>query len=348
MSSNEYRPILEFTRGKIVESIHYGAFVIMDSRGQSLASHGSPETITYLRSSAKPFQALPLIESGGAKYWAFTPKEIAITCASHSGTDDHAETLAGMQKKIGIIQNHLQCGIHRPTDADTANAMLLNGEEPTPNRHNCSGKHTGMLAYAKMKDQSLQDYLNPQHPLQKEILHTFCQMCDLEPEGIAFGIDGCSAPNFATPLWNAALGFARLVDPWELSPQRADACEQITIAMTSHPKMIAGPGKFDTRLMATTGGKIVSKGGAEGFQAIGIKPGALGSDSPGIGIAIKISDGDLRGRARPAVALAILKKLGVLTATEAEFLADLGPSYAIYNWRKILVGEARPIFELKF
>jgi len=200
MSSNEYRPILEFTRGKIVESIHYGAFVIMDSRGQSLASHGSPETITYLRSSAKPFQALPLIESGGAKYWAFTPKEIAITCASHSGTDDHAETLAGMQKKIGIIQNHLQCGIHRPTDADTANAMLLNGEEPTPNRHNCSGKHTGMLAYAKMKDQSLQDYLNPQHPLQKEILHTFCQMCDLEPEGIAFGIDGCSAPNFATPL----------------------------------------------------------------------------------------------------------------------------------------------------
>ena len=160
------------------------------------------------------------------------------------------------------------------------------------------------------------------------------------------GTDGCSAPNFAIPLRNAAWGFARLVDPWELIPQRAAACEKITAAMTSHPEMIAGPGKFDTRLMAATGGKIISKGGAEGYQAIGIKPGVLGSDSPGIGIAIKISDGDLRGRARPAVALEILIKMGALTTLEAESLADLGPNFSIYNWRKILVGEARPIFEL--
>lgn len=347
ISSDEYRPILEFARGETVESIHYGAFAIVDSHGKLLASHGSSELITYLRSSAKPFQALPFIENGGAKHWSFTTKEIAITCASHSGTNDHAETLADMQAKIGIDQSYLQCGVHRPTDADTAKTMLLNGEDPTPNRHNCSGKHTGMLAYCQMKNISTQDYLDPQHPMQQEILHTFCEMCDLEPKRVPLGTDGCSAPVFATPLWNTALGFARLVDPWELSPQRASACEEITTAMTSYPEMIAGPGKFDTRLMAATGGKIVTKGGAEGYQAIGIKPGVLGTDSPGIGIAIKISDGDLKSRARPAVSLGILAQLGALTSAEAESLADLGPKCSIYNWRKILVGKTRPLFKLE-
>jgi L-asparaginase II len=347
MATGSYLPILELTRGETVESIHFGAFAIVNSQDQLLAAHGDPETITYLRSSAKPFQALPLIQSGGAKYWAFTHKEIAITCASHAGTDDHVNTLADMQAKIGITQNHLQCGVHSPIDTETAKALLLKHEEPTPNRHNCSGKHTGMLACAQMKGYSLNDYLDPQHPLQQEILQAFCEMCNLEPELVALGIDGCSAPNFATPLRNAALGFARLVDPWESSPKRAAACREITTAMTSHPDMVAGPGKFDTRLMAATGGKIVSKGGAEGYQAIGIMPRVLGPDSPGVGIAIKISDGDLRGRARPVVSLAILNSLGALTSSEAQALADLGPSFQIKNWRQILVGEAHPTFEVK-
>ena len=347
MTTDSYLPLLELTRGQAVESIHYGAFAIVNSQGQLLASHGNPETITYLRSSAKPFQALPFIESGGAKYWGFTPKEIAITCASHAGTDEHADTLAHMQSKIGVTQDHLQCGVHTPMDTETTKALLLKHEEPTPNRHNCSGKHTGMLAYAQMKGYSLEDYLDPQHPLQQEILQIFCEMCDLEPGLVALGIDGCSAPNFATPLRNAALGFARLVDPCTLPEKRAAACREITAAMTSHPQMVAGPGRFDTRLMATTGGKIVAKGGAEGYQAIGIMPNVLGPDSPGIGIAIKISDGDLQSRARPAVALAILISLGALSAAEAQALADLGPSFQIKNWRQILVGAARLTFELE-
>jgi L-asparaginase II len=346
MITAPYLPVLALNRAETIESTHYGAFAIVNSHGKLLAAHGSPEAITYLRSSAKPFQALPLIESGGAEHWAFTPKEIAITCASHAGTDDHVQTLAGMQAKIGVTQNHLQCGIHPPIDPDTAKHLLLNGEDPTPNRHNCSGKHTGMLAYVQAKNLPLENYLEPKHPLQQEIMRTLCEMCKLEPEHIALGIDGCSAPNFAIPLRNAALGFARLVDPWELPPQRAAACAQITAAMTSHPEMVAGPGEFDTRLMAATSGKIVSKGGAEGHQAIGIQPGVLNPDSPGVGIAIKISDGDPRGRARNAVALQILTQLAALTSSEAQSLADLGPSFQIYNWRKILVGQASPTFQL--
>ncbi len=346
METTPYLPILALNRGETLESIHYGAFAIVDSRGKLLASHGSPDAITFLRSSSKPFQALPLVEGGGAKHWGFTLKEIAITCASHAGTDDHAQTLVGMQTNIGITQNHLQCGTHPPIDSDTAKSMLLKGEDITPNRHNCSGKHTGMLAFAKAENHPLENYLDPEHPIQQEILRTFCEMCKLEPDQVAFGTDGCSAPNFAIPLRNAALGFARLVDPWELPPKRAAACKQITDAMTSHPIMVAGPGKFDTRLMTASGGKIVSKGGAEGYQAICIIPGALGPESPGIGIAIKISDGDPHGRARPAVALQILTQLGALTPSEAQSLSDLGPNFQIHNWRKILVGQASPIFHL--
>jgi L-asparaginase II len=347
MPTGSYRPILALTRGETVESVHYGAVIVVNSRGEQLFAHGDPETITYLRSSAKPFQALPLIESGGAKHWHLTPKEIAITCASHSGTDDHANTLGGMQAKIGITEKHLQCGVHAPIDAETAKTLVQKQLDPTPNRHNCSGKHTGMLAYAQMKGYSLDDYLDPRHPLQQEILQTFCEMCMLDPALVALGTDGCSAPNFAIHLRNAALGFARLVDPWALSDQRAAACKVITSAMTQHPKMVAGPGRFDTRLMAATCGKIVSKGGAEGYQALGILPGVLGADAPGIGVAIKISDGDPRGRARPAVALEILHSLGVLTTEEAQSLADLGPRFEIRNWRKILVGEAYPTLKIE-
>jgi len=348
MPNGSYRSLLALTRGETVESIHYGAFAIVNSRGKLLAAHGNPETSTFLRSSAKPFQALPLVESGGAKYWNLTPKEIAIICASHSGTDDHAKTLAGIQAKIGINENQLQCGVHPPIDPETAKSLLLNHLEPTPNRHNCSGKHTGMLAFAQMRKYSLDNYLELQHPLQQEILLTFSEMCAMDPELISLGTDGCSAPNFAIPLRNAAFGFARLVDPWELSTQRAAACKVITTAMSSYPEMVGGAGRFDTRLMAATHGKIVSKGGAEGYQAIGLLPGVLGANSPGVGIAIKISDGDLRSRARPAVALGILNSLGALTLEEAQSLADLGPNFEIRNWRKILVGEAHTTFKLAF
>ena len=344
MPESPFLPILALNRGNTIESTHYGAFAVVDSHGKLLKSYGSPDAVTFLRSSAKPFQSLPLIESGGAKYWDFNLKEIAITCASHAGTDDHAQTLAGIQKKIGVTQNHLQCGIHPPIDEPTAKRLLLQGLEPTQNRHNCSGKHTGMLAYARFKNLPLVNYLDPNHPLQQEILQTFCEMCKINSESVALGIDGCSAPNFAISLRNAALGFARLVDPWELSSGRASACKQIIKAMTSHPEMIAGPGKFDTRLMATTGGKIISKGGAEGYQAVGILPGVISNNSPGVGIAVKISDGDQRGRVRPAVLLQILNQLGVLTNSEIQLLEDLGPQFPIHNWRDILVGQAYTIF----
>ncbi|MBU1660309.1 MAG: asparaginase, partial [Chloroflexi bacterium] len=126
--------------------------------------------VTFLRSSAKPFQALPFIESGGHERWNLTPREIAILCASHTGTDEHVSVLQEIQGKIEVTQADLLCGIHAPIDAPTREALRERGEEPTPNRHNCSGKHTGMLAHARLFNFPIADYINPEHPVQKRIL----------------------------------------------------------------------------------------------------------------------------------------------------------------------------------
>lgn len=347
MTISSYLPILELTRGALCESIHYGCIAVVDSHGRTLASHGDPNIISFLRSSAKPFQALPLIEQGRHEHWGLSKKEIAITCASHIGTDDHAQTIASIQGKIGITHENLLCGIHPLIDRETKESMRQRGEEPTQNRHNCSGKHTGMLALARHLNLPIDDYVNPEHAIQTEILQSFSDICDVNLDKIVMGTDGCSAPNFAIPLRKAALGFARLCDPTpHFSESRATACQIITDAMLAHPDMVSGNGRFDTCIMEIAEGKIISKGGAEGYQCLGIMPGALGPNSSGVGIAIKISDGDLKSRVRPAVSLEILRQLGVLTQAQLDLLAEFGPRSIIKNWRELTVGEMYPTFTL--
>ena len=281
--TNTYEPVFELTRGKIVESIHFGAAAVVDAHGQLLARLGDPHLVTFLRSSAKPFQVLPFIERAGQEKFGLTQREIALMCSSHSGTDEQVETVKGMQAKIGVKVSDLLCGTHYPLHEPTADAMKLRGELPTAYRHNCSGKHTGMLAHARLLAAPLENYLDFDHPVQKNILQAFAEMCEVPVESVELGIDGCSAPNFAVPLYNAALAFARLCDPHDQSQSRAAACRTISSAMITHPDMVGGPGRFDTALMRAGKGFILVKGGAEGFQSIGLLPGALGAGSPGVG-----------------------------------------------------------------
>ena len=356
ISISSYAPIFELTRGETVESIHEGAVAVVDAHGRLLAWYGDPDAVTFLRSTAKPFQVMPFIEHGGADYYQLSPRQIAVMCASHSGTDDHVQVVRSIQEKAGIAEAELLCGVHEPIDEGTARSMRQRGENPTSNRHNCSGKHTGMLAYVHMLASQAGDgvedlpYIDPTHRIQQEILETFANMCALSPEQVALGIDGCSAPNFAAPLRNVALAYARLCDPEEgsVAPvSRAAACHRISAAMMAHPDMVGGPGRFDTCLMEVARGRIVTKGGAEAFQGIGVMPGALGPGSPALGIAMKIADGDARGRARSAVALEVLRQLGALSPDELMALSDFGPRLPVLNWRKIVAGQAYPVFELK-
>ncbi|MDZ4159154.1 MAG: asparaginase [Anaerolineaceae bacterium] len=347
MFYHSYQPLVEVTRGQTVESVHLGALAVVDARGNLLASCGDPGTVAFLRSSAKPFQALPLVESGAADAFGFDEREIAITCASHSGTDEHFAVIAAMQKKIGVSEADLLCGSHPPIfHPPTLRALIQRGEEATPNRHNCSGKHTGMLARARFENHPIEDYINPHHPVQAGNLQVFAEMTGMAVEQIATGTDGCSAPVFAVPLRNAALAYARLSQPDGLPTARAAACQRIFHAMTNHPDLIAGPGRFDTLLMQFAGGSILAKMGAEGYQGLGLLPGVLAPGSPGIGIAIKIADGDSADRAVATVAVETLRQLGALPSQAPVGLENFYPR-PVFNWSKKVVGEIRPIFQLQ-
>ena len=346
MNYANYAAMIEVTRGPIVESVHFGAAAVVDTTGRLVAHFGDPDTVTYLRSSAKPLQLLPFMELGGAEAFDLSDRQVAVMCASHSGTDDHVAVIRSIQQKIGVTEANLMCGVHMPGDEKTVLAMIKRGEEPTPLRHNCSGKHTGMLAQAVLRHLPIEDYINPAHPVQTLILQTFAEMCGVTVAEMPLGTDGCSAPVFAVSLRSAALGYARLCEPDSLTPRRAVACRRITRSMTSNPDMIAGPERFDTNLMAVCRGKIVTKGGAEGYQAIGVMPGVLGPGSSALGITIKISDGDETSRARTLASIEILRQLGALTDSELKALAqyDVRP---VHNWRKLEVGEIRPCFKLE-
>lgn len=343
-----FQPLLELTRGGLIETRHSGAIAVADSHGRLIAHYGDPNIVVFLRSSAKPLQALPLVESGAARAFGLTLREIALACASHAGLEMHVETARAMQAKIGLSEAALECGTHPVENPETAAQMALAGVAPSPIYNNCSGKHTGMLAVAKHLGLPLSGYTEPQHPLQQRIVRTMAEMFGLPPQSIGLGIDGCSAPNFAVPLVNAAAGFARLVEANGSSPARGEAARVICAAMSAHPEMVQGPGGSDTELMRVRPGLIIAKRGAEGYQAIGLAPGALGPGSPALGVALKVADGT--PRAVPFVAMEVLRQLGALREPELAQLAGHGfvPPQVLKNWRGLTVGEARACFRLEF
>jgi L-asparaginase II len=316
----------------------------VDSVGGLLAWAGDPQHVTFMRSSAKPFQNLPLIESGAAEHYGINHKQIALACASHVGSEAHVRTAEAFQVTVGVEESELLCGVHTPRDEEAARRLTIEGKDPRPNQHNCSGKHTGMLALARYLGESTDDYLEHEHPVQRSILSTLAEMCCLSDAQIELGVDGCSAPNFALPLASAARGLARLADPAGLPEARAQACRTIFSAMTTHPEMVRGPGGFDTRLMEVAGGNILSKAGAEGYQAIAIEAGAISADSPAMGLAVKIADGN--GRATRPVTLAVLHELGLLGEAEMKELAEFSASTR-HNYRGLQVGEERVTLQLK-
>ncbi len=346
MNSSDAQPLVEVTRGAVVESIHYGVIVVADPTHRVLTSVGNPDTVTYLRSSAKPFQVLPFVERGGVEHFKLNDRELAVMCASHHGTDEHVQVVQSIQAKIGVSADDLLCGIHPPEDKATARRMIENHEANSPLRHNCSGKHTGMLAHCKLRGWPIEDYINPTHPLQQTIFETFSQMCGVPVQEIKFGTDGCSAPVFAVPMSAAAWAFARLADPTNLTESRATACHHIFNAVTHNPEMIAAPGALDTELMRIGAGKLLVKSGAEGYLGIAVLPGACGKGSPAYGVTIKVTDGDMHEeRARATIAIEVLRQLGALNQEQLAQLAefDRRPQF---NWRHIEVGEIRAAFSL--
>ena len=333
--------IAETIRGGIVESIHHGVVVAVDTRGEVAASAGNPDHVVFFRSSAKPFQAIPLIESGAADAYGFTPAELALACASHYGSPEHKRQVAAMLAKIGLSETDLRCGCPLPIDADEAARIVTGAVAPSPLQCDCSGKHAGMLATIVHERGSTDDYLDPNHPLQRRILGVMSEVLRTPREEIALGVDGCSLPTFGAPLRAFATAFAALAAPTSVpvdcGRDHAAALDRLRAAMTAHPENVSGHGDLVTDLMDISGGRIVAKSGAEGLICLAVP-------ERGLGIAVRILDGSFR--VHPEVVLATLAQLDILDAAAREAIAARH-SPQVRNHNGWLVGEYRPAFRLK-
>ncbi|HKO99951.1 MAG TPA: asparaginase [Pyrinomonadaceae bacterium] len=337
-------PLVEVTRGGITESRHRGHIVAVDPDGQILAHLGARETVTYLRSSAKPHQAIPLIVSGAADRFGFDEREVALACASHSGEQIHTEVAASMLKKIGLTPEHLKCGIHEPFSPEVARQLRERGEKPNILQNNCSGKHAGMLALALHLNAPIETYDRPENPVQLAIGETISEFSDIPMQDIAVGIDGCGVPVFGITVKGMALMYARLVaPPAKFSEDTKAACKRIVSAMAGHPELIGGTSeRLDTEIMRAAGGKLISKVGAEGVYTSGVLP--CDRWPKGFGLALKIEDGDDH-RARPTVVIESLRQLGILADESLEAVSRYA-FFPVRNRRGDVVGEVTPEFKL--
>jgi len=292
-------PLAAVRRGELVESVHRGRFAAYDPRGDVLEALGDPEAYVYLRSAAKPFQALPLILSGTADAFGLTNKELAVACASHNAEEPHLAAVRSILEKAGLSEDDLQSGVHPPMYEPADAKLIRRGEEPRPIHSNCSGKHSGMLAVCVHEGYETLDYRDPGHPLQRRILGLIAEVCGVENDEVLIAGDNCGVPAFALPLRSFATGLARMATGEELPDHLVEAALRIRDAMRAHPFMVAGTGRFDTEIMERT--YLLVKGGAEAVLAVG--------NPEGWGMVLKISDGSQR--AVQPVALAALEHMGV-------------------------------------
>ncbi len=338
-------PLVEVKRGSITESRHRGHIAVVEADGNIIACAGAYETVTFLRSSAKPLQALPLLVSGAADRFGFTDQEVALACASHNGEPIHTEIVSSMLRKIGLGVEALKCGVHEPYGVEAARELQKRGEQPNALHNNCSGKHAGMLAVAVHLGASIDNYESPENPVQKAIADTVSEFCGVPVTDMAVGIDGCAAPIFGITVKAMALSYARLVSPPETFDKvTRDACERIVRVMSAYPELIGGTSdRLDTEIMRAAPHRVISKVGADGVYTAGILP--CKEWPNGLGLALKIEDGDDK-LARPTVVVESLKQLGVLRDESLEAVAKYA-FFPVRNRRGDLVGEITASFALK-
>lgn len=307
-------PILcRLTRGAAVESVHRGAWCVVNSAGSVLESAGEIEFPFYARSSIKCLQALPLLETGAAEHFGYDESDLALSIASHNGEAIHTERAAGILERLGLTEADLRCGAQAPTDSEVRFQLRRDQLRPTQLHHNCSGKHAGFLALATHLGADPVRYLDPESPGQVLVRSAIADLADVPLESLRPGIDGCSAPNYRLSLRALATAFARVSNPDGLEQKRRGFCQRMTQAAANHPDLIAGTRKrIDTDILRATGGRLFAKVGAEAVYAIGVR----GKD---LAFALKMDDGAYRGMFK--VVLALCERLGLLQSHEREALA---------------------------
>ena len=327
---------IEATRGDLVESVHRVSVAVVSADGRLIASAGDPARVSFWRSAAKPFQALPLLDDGVADAVGLTPAELALACASHSSEPAHLAAIEGMLRRIGIQAADLACGPHPPLSVAVAARVAREGIALTPVWSNCSGKHAGMLALARHHGWPTAGYERPGHPVQQRILAEVSRWTGVPARTIPTATDGCAAVTFALPLSAMAAAWAGFGASPNVGPARLRA------AMTAHPDMVAGTGRLCTELMAALPGRVVAKVGAGGVYCAALL-------DLGLGVALKVSDGD--SEASPLALLAVLRALGERAGPGSAY--DLAPVAAhaerpVLNTRGARVGTVRTAGGLRF
>ena len=332
-------PILvEALRGQAVESSHCGALAVLDADGAVLAALGDIDRPIFPRSAVKVLQALPLVTSGAADRLGLSDAELAIACASHNGEALHTQTVAGLLAKAGLDVSALECGTHWPYLDSASRALASQGLEPNALNNNCSGKHAGFLCLACAMHggvdlrQYARGYVKPEHPVMREVTAALQMSTGFDLRNAPQGVDGCSIPTYAIPLRNLAQAFARVGTGIGLSAAHATAAKRLRRAVASAPFMVAGTGRFDTRVMERLGERVFCKVGAEGVFCAALP-------DRGLGVAIKIDDGNT-ARACEVVMAAVIEAFVALDDAQAAFMRSLS-ELPLVNWNGIEVGQLR-------
>ncbi|MCU0904384.1 MAG: asparaginase [Tabrizicola sp.] len=319
-------PFLEVWRGGLLECSHLGHAVICDAKGV-VEAWGNPQAVIFPRSSAKMIQALPLLETGAAAARGLTDRHLALACASHEGADLHVGMAGRWLADLGLAESDLRCGAHEPNDRTERDRLVRAGEKPCQLHNNCSGKHSGFLTVTQHLKAG-PEYVEIDHPLQKSIRAATEETTGESVAG--WGVDGCSAPNFAMSVEGLAKAMARFAIAREGHGAREGAMHRLTRAMAAHPELVAGEGRACTELMRAMGGRVALKGGAEAVY-VAIVP------EKGLGIALKVVDGG--ERASQAAVAALLARIGVLDPAHPAAVKRM--SGVQRNWRKLETGALR-------
>lgn len=315
-------------RGAIPESRHRIQAVAVSADGRVAFETAQTGLITSFRSAAKPFQALPLVERGHAKRWLWSDEELAVMCASHTGSPYHVALVSRILDRIGLSAANLACGYHEPIDPESLEHVRAHPESRSRLYNNCSGKHAGMLCLALSEGWPVSGYERADHPLQQLMRRTVAEVCGVDPEAMAVAVDGCGVSVFGLSLAAMARGYARLAAADPAGDARERALHRIRSAMVSHPRAVGGAGRLSTRLMEAGHGALVAKGGAEGLECA-----ALVRD--GIGLVVKAEDGAERALGPATVAL--LDRFELFTASDREGLEDVARP-RVENHAKLEVG----------
>lgn len=319
---------VEDWRGDLVENTHFGHAVICDETGDIVEAWGNPDQVIYPRSSCKMVQALPLVETGAADAAGLTSEHLALACASHNGAAIHIDRVRAWLGNLGMGERDLRCGYQVPDDRAEREALIRSDTMPCQLHNNCSGKHAGFLTLNRRLGGSA-EYIDPDHIIQKTVRTAFEEVTGLNSPG--YGIDGCSAPNFATTLHGLARAMAGFASATQGAGARQDAKVRLRNAMMTHPDLVAGDKRACTELMQAAGGRAAIKTGADGvFTAI--LPGRR------MGVALKIADGDTR--AAECVIATLLVRLGVLDEQDAAVQRRMRPP--ILSRLGLPAGSVRP------